>query len=182
MSLSPAQLSRAASAYRVRPAAPSLGPKPQLTSNPVHQALLRATRITFANDTYALRASRVQSRQLLARISPSPSISSTIPSDQRLTTADQVDEHILAVGQVAEYLRKNVVQGVRKDDGVYALRITEETERGDNDTIKAPSRTEARVMRGPGAGPAPGNEGVRRRRRAPKADAGAAPVTCCSAA
>jgi hypothetical protein len=52
------------------------------------------------------------------------------------------------------------------DEGT-ALRFTEETEQGDNDTIKLPKLTEARPMRPP-LESVPGNEGVKRRRRAPK--------------
>lgn len=59
-----------------------------------------------------------------------------------------------------------------------ALRITDETERGDNNTIKAPSKQEARPLRAPLAE----NAGVRRRRRSkPAAEAEAAPAAggCC---
>lgn len=88
------------------------------------------------------------------------------------------------------------MQGIKTDEGNYgpfrrwstvlasevltsvsptALRFTEETERGDNSTIKAPSLKEARPLRPPLEAPAE-NAGVRRRRRTPKvavADGGA---------
>lgn len=59
-----------------------------------------------------------------------------------------------------------------------ALRFTSETEQGDNDSIKAPSKQEARPMRAPSTD----NSGVRRRRRAkPAADAAPPAGGCCSA-
>lgn len=77
-----------------------------------------------------------------------------------------MDEHINSAFEIAQYLRRNVVQGVRNEEGNYALRLTEETERGDNDTIKAPSANEARPLRPPTV--AGENAGVRRRRRVKK--------------
>ncbi|KAL8284196.1 hypothetical protein RQP46_004945 [Phenoliferia psychrophenolica] len=87
----------------------------------------------------------------------------------KLASSTEVDEHIQSAFEIAAYLRKNVVQAVQKDDGVFALRFTPETERGSNDTIKAPSLNEARPMRPPLEANVPtGNEGVKRRRRTPK--------------
>jgi hypothetical protein len=62
--------------------------------------------------------------------------------------------------------------------GETALRITEETERGDNDTIKQPK--DARVMRGPREG-GDNTAGVRRRRRNRKeeGEAQSSPVVGC---
>ncbi|GAA6062040.1 hypothetical protein JCM10212_005025 [Sporobolomyces blumeae] len=176
LTLTPAQCARAAAAYR---------------------ALIRAQRFTFKGDDYALKAAHLQTRVLFGRFIPSASASKSpfpIPPNVRVPdlkpesaelTPAKVDEHIDAAFEIATYLRRNVVQGVRTEEGNYALRITEETERGDNDTIKQPK--DARVMRGP----TEGNEGVRRRRRNRKAagddgaqvDAAAgAPVGCCGGA
>ncbi|EPE05591.1 mitochondrial zinc maintenance protein [Ophiostoma piceae UAMH 11346] len=43
--------------------------------------------------------------------------------------------------EVASFLRQNVVQGKRDESGTYKLRIHEETERGDNDTVKVAGQT-----------------------------------------
>ncbi|GAA5995406.1 hypothetical protein JCM5350_001057 [Sporobolomyces pararoseus] len=171
LTLTPAQCARAASAYR---------------------ALLRAQRFTFKGDDLALKAAHLQTRVLFGRFIPSASASkSPFPIDPSLRvpdlkpesselTAEKVDQHIEGAFEIATYLRRNVVQGRRTEEGNYALRITEETERGDNDSIKQPK--DARVMRGPREGGS-GNEGVRRRRRNRKPaegeEAQAAPTGCC---
>lgn len=137
-----------------------------------------------------------------------------------MLSGEAADDHIRSAFEIASYLRKNVVQGIKtEEEGVYgesyllvtcfgwlpprflairllisltspsplappcllhhitsparsvhhlvlhivhtALRFTEETERGDNDSIKQPPESEAREMRPPRQG----NEGVKRRRR-----------------
>ncbi|GAA5878429.1 hypothetical protein JCM16303_002771 [Sporobolomyces ruberrimus] len=172
LTLTPVQCARAAAAYR---------------------SLLRAQRFTFKGDELALKTAHHQTRVLFGRFIPSASASkSPFPVDTSIKvpdlkpesaelTPEKVNEHIEGAFEIAQYLRRNVVQGRRTEEGNYALRITEETERGDNDTIKQPK--DARVMRGPSEGGA--NEGVRRKRRNRKPAAGeeagsqAAPVGCC---
>ncbi|SCV68981.1 BQ2448_2001 [Microbotryum intermedium] len=152
--MTPTQLTRAASAYR---------------------ALLRAQRITFKGDDYALQKAHQQTRILFNKFLPSASaLQQAGPSSERPSlSSTEIDEHIQSAHEIAAYLRKNVVQGIRNEEGNYTLRFTEETERGDNSTIKAPSASEARPLRPPREVPAE-NQGVRRRRRAqPKIDA------CC---
>ncbi|GAA6020102.1 hypothetical protein JCM11491_006398 [Sporobolomyces phaffii] len=173
LTLTPLQCARAASAYR---------------------ALLRAQRFTFKGDELALKAAHIQTRVLFGRFIPSASASkSPFPADPHVQvpdlkpdsaelTSETVDQHIEGAFEIATYLRRNVVQGRRTEEGNYALRITEETERGDNDTIKQPK--DARVMRGPREG-GDANAGVRRRRRNRKPADGqeAAPaVGCCGGA
>ncbi|GAA5851320.1 hypothetical protein JCM9279_001103 [Rhodotorula babjevae] len=162
ITLTPAQCARAASAYR---------------------ALLRSQRLTFKGDALALQAAHEQTRVLFHRFIPSSSASvspfqarSTILPPPELApksdlTPEVVDEHIQGAFEIAAFLRKNVVQGVRNDDGNFALRIHEETERGDNDSIK--QKKEAAAAQG----------GARRRRRRGEAgEAEAAPVGCCGGA
>ncbi|GAA5894247.1 hypothetical protein JCM8208_002387 [Rhodotorula glutinis] len=162
ITLTPAQCARAASAYR---------------------ALIRSQRLTFKGDALALQAAHEQTRVLFNRFIPSSS-ASVSPFQARATilpppelapksdlTPEVVDEHIQGAFEIAAFLRKNVVQGVRNDEGNFALRIHEETERGDNDTIK--QKKEAAAATG----------GARRRRRRGAADeAEAAPVGCCGGA
>ncbi|KAM0755892.1 hypothetical protein T439DRAFT_376175 [Meredithblackwellia eburnea MCA 4105] len=156
--LTPSQAAKAASAYR---------------------ALIRAQKFTFKGDTYALKAAHEQTRAIFNRFvpsaTPSASTSTSQQKQQQLTTSEEVEEHIQAAFEIATYLRRNVVQGIEKEDGAFALRFTEETERGDNATIKAPKKHEAREMRGP----TEENKGVRRRRRAPAAATKEPVVTCC---
>ncbi|KDE06970.1 hypothetical protein MVLG_02708 [Microbotryum lychnidis-dioicae p1A1 Lamole] len=144
-----AQLTRAGSAYR---------------------ALLRAQRITFKGDEYALNKAHQQTRVLFNKFIPSASAlrNQAGPSLERPSlSATEIDEHIQSAHEIAAYLRKNVVQGIRNEDGNYTLRFTEETERGDNSTIRAPSASEARPLRPPREVPSE-NQGVRRRRAQPK--------------
>ncbi|TNY20232.1 hypothetical protein DMC30DRAFT_417144 [Rhodotorula diobovata] len=165
ITLTPAQCARAASAYR---------------------ALIRAQRLTFKGDDLALQAAHQQTRILFHRFIPSSSAS--VSPFQRETilpppdlapksdlTPEVVDEHINGAFEIATFLRKNVVQGVRNDEGNFALRIHEETERGDNDSIKQKKSAAA-----------PAGGARRRRRRGAageaEAEADAAPVGCCGGA
>ncbi|GAA5830357.1 hypothetical protein JCM11251_001321 [Rhodosporidiobolus azoricus] len=165
LTLSAAQCARAASAYR---------------------ALLRAQRLTFKGDDLALKAAHQQTRVLFNRFIPSASASvspfqpdssllpppTLKPAEGEELTPEKVDEHIKGAFEIAQFLKTNVVQGVRNDQGNYSLRIHEHTERGDNDTIKV-AQTPAREV------PA-GNEGVRRRRRKNGAQqATVVEVPCC---
>lgn len=180
------------------------GPAPHQLSRlalPLSQALIRAQRFTFKGDTHALTSkfctsltsfhcscspycfptdAHRQTRILFNRFIPSASAlasSSTAPPPTPLSSAE-IDEHIQSAFEIASYLRKNVVQGKINEEGVYSLRFTEETERGDNDTIRAPKQTEAREMRPT----QPGSEGTvrRRRRKAPVKEEGSA--GCCGGA
>ncbi|KAK4053070.1 hypothetical protein OIV83_001805 [Microbotryomycetes sp. JL201] len=130
--------------------------------------MLRAQRITFKGDEFALQRAYEQTRILFNKFVPSAqaqaSIAASLPANSafapgptpqdRPLTSEEVDEHIATAFEIAQYLRKNVVQGVRNETGNYSLRITEDTERGDNASIKMP----------PKVGPKPPS--TRRRRRA----------------
>jgi hypothetical protein len=41
------------------------------------------------------------------------------PETPKSLTSEEVDEHINSAFEIATYLRKNVVQGVRNDEGNY---------------------------------------------------------------
>ncbi|EMD34462.1 hypothetical protein CERSUDRAFT_117318, partial [Gelatoporia subvermispora B] len=60
-------------------------------------------------------------------------------------------QQIQTVREIADFLRKNVAQAVRLDDAAaeqrWQLRITEETELGDNDTVKTASTESSRSAR-----------------------------------
>ncbi|KAI1124301.1 hypothetical protein F5Y10DRAFT_31913 [Nemania abortiva] len=93
------------------------------TALPAYRNLLRATRIVFQGDGMTLNAARANIREAFlknAALEPA--------SPEYLAAMKHAEE-------VAKILRENVVQGKREGD-TYKLRIHEETERGDNDTIK----------------------------------------------
>ncbi|KAI1803928.1 hypothetical protein F4811DRAFT_306221 [Daldinia bambusicola] len=93
---------------------------------PAYRGLLRAARIAFQGDERVLTAARASIREgFLAN-------SSLASSDPELPGAIKHAEEIAAI------LRRNVVQG-KKDGDRYKLRIHEDTERGDNDTVKFPN-------------------------------------------
>ncbi|CAK7205991.1 Mitochondrial zinc maintenance protein 1, mitochondrial [Sporothrix eucalyptigena] len=89
-----------------------------------YRNLFRATKIAFQGDSRVLTAARDQIRLNFREKASLPA------SDPEVQPAIQHAE------EVASFLRQNVVQGKKEKDGVYRLRIHEETERGDNDTIK----------------------------------------------
>ncbi|KPI44168.1 Mitochondrial zinc maintenance protein 1, mitochondrial [Cyphellophora attinorum] len=102
---------------------------------PAYRALLRATRIAFANDTALLHSSRAQIREgFRSKRSLEPG-------------SAEVEGAVKHAEGVAEVLRTNVVQGKRiggvegEGEGVYKLNIHKDTERGDNDTVKNPRGT-----------------------------------------
>ncbi|KAL1892764.1 Mitochondrial zinc maintenance protein 1, mitochondrial [Sporothrix stenoceras] len=87
-----------------------------------YRNLFRATRIAFQGDSRVLSAAREQIRTNFREKASLPEA--------------EVQPAIQHAEEVASFLRANVVQGKREEEGVYRLRIHEETERGDNDTIK----------------------------------------------
>ncbi|KAJ9133899.1 hypothetical protein NKR19_g8875 [Coniochaeta hoffmannii] len=93
-----------------------------------YRHLLRAARIAFDGDTRVLTAATEQIRQ---GFQDKRFLS---PSDPEVQAAVQHAE------EVASFLRSNVVQG-RKEGDVYKLRIHDDIERGDNDTIKIGGKT-----------------------------------------
>ncbi|KAL8243845.1 hypothetical protein R6Q59_010103 [Mikania micrantha] len=93
-----------------------------------YRNLLRATRVAFQGDHQMLVAARSQAR---AGFDKSRSLE---PS------SDAAQKEVAHAEGVAEILRRNLVQGKQVDGkkNAYQLRIHEDTERGDNDTIRNP--------------------------------------------
>lgn len=52
-----------------------------------------------------------------------------------------LEERIELLNGIAVYLKRNIVQGKKQDDGKYFLNIHEESELGDNESIKKPKST-----------------------------------------
>ncbi|KAL1856163.1 Mitochondrial zinc maintenance protein 1, mitochondrial [Paecilomyces lecythidis] len=89
-----------------------------------YRQLLRATRIAFQDDYHMLYAARAEARRRF---------------DEHRRTGVDTPMHIQTAIETANILRHNLVQGVRdadKEDAQWRLRIHEDIERGDNDTIK----------------------------------------------
>ncbi|KAI8950115.1 hypothetical protein F4801DRAFT_362512 [Xylaria longipes] len=96
------------------------------TALPAYRNLLRAARVAFQGDGTMLTAARSSIRQgFRANAALEP-------------TSPEFPAAVKHAEEVATILRQNVVQGKRDGDR-YKLRIHEETERGDNDTIKTAS-------------------------------------------
>ncbi|KAI1114101.1 hypothetical protein F5Y14DRAFT_190834 [Nemania sp. NC0429] len=95
------------------------------TALPAYRNLLRAARIAFQGDVAMLTAARSSIREgFRANAALEP-------------TSPEFPAAVKHAEEVATILRQNVVQGKREGDGdLYKLRIHEETERGDNDSVK----------------------------------------------
>ncbi|KAJ4408895.1 Mitochondrial zinc maintenance protein 1, mitochondrial [Neurospora sp. IMI 360204] len=88
-----------------------------------YRHLMRAARVAFDGDARTLTAAY-------------ESISRGFRENQNLPANDPTIAPAIAhAEEVASFLRSNVVQG-RKEGESYKLRIHQDTERGDNDTIK----------------------------------------------
>ncbi|BEI86297.1 hypothetical protein CcaverHIS002_0605840 [Cutaneotrichosporon cavernicola] len=51
---------------------------------------------------------------------------------------EEIQKRVSEWKEVASFLRKNVVQGRQDETGTFKLRVTKDTDLGDNETIKAP--------------------------------------------
>ncbi|RYO91720.1 hypothetical protein DL766_004382 [Monosporascus sp. MC13-8B] len=99
---------------------------------PAYRHLLRSARKAFQGDDRVLTAARAAIRDNFR------AKASLGPGDPETAGAIKHAE------EVAVLLRQNVVQGRREGD-LYKLRIHEDTERGDNDTIKMPNGNKVKV-------------------------------------
>ena len=120
-----------------------------------YRSVLRASRITFANDT----PRRIQMDMAVRQTFSSPTLTSPYspPSPEEaskeLTEADYAKK-LQDWVEVAQFLRRNVVQGEMDETGSYrksllksspasslttGLRVTPDTDLGDNTTVKNPA-------------------------------------------
>ncbi|GLB01598.1 mitochondrial zinc maintenance protein 1, mitochondrial [Aspergillus tubingensis] len=100
-----------------------------LSARSAYRQLLRATRIAFRDDVRVMIAARQEARR-------------NFDSHRRegIDTPMQIN-HAL---EVANILRHNIVQGVREqndENAKWELRIHDDIERGDNDTIRVKGKT-----------------------------------------
>jgi len=92
-----------------------------------YRHLLRSARIAFRDDLRLLHAAQQQARDAFR------TNASLVSNDPAAISAIEHAE------SVAKILRENVVQGKYVGEDKYKLRIHEDTERGDNDTVKMPN-------------------------------------------
>ncbi|KAI0933648.1 hypothetical protein AcV5_005740 [Taiwanofungus camphoratus] len=119
----------------------SISPSLLASARAAYRTLLRASATTFAGDTEVLNAFRSKIRNEVLTYPP--------PSDPNL-----FEEKINLTREIADVLRKNVVQGVKVEDATqdgsparFRIRLTEHTELGSNDTIKDPPLESSRSAR-----------------------------------
>ncbi|GAP86651.1 putative mitochondrial zinc maintenance protein [Rosellinia necatrix] len=98
------------------------------TALPAYRNLLRAARVVFRGDEGTITAAFSKIREGFR------ANAALEPTDPKIPSLVKHAE------DVATILRQNVVQGKLEGD-VYKLRIHEETERGDNDSVKSPGGT-----------------------------------------
>ncbi|KAI5837154.1 hypothetical protein DFP73DRAFT_487746 [Morchella snyderi] len=89
-----------------------------------YRHLLRAARTAFQGDTFVLTAASAEARRGFEA-------NRALPRHSAETQA-----LVNNAEDVATLLRRNVVQGKLNGDGRYELRIHDEIERGDNESIK----------------------------------------------
>ncbi|KAJ5640073.1 Mitochondrial zinc maintenance protein 1 [Penicillium longicatenatum] len=97
---------------------------PSTAALSAYRQVLRATRIAFRDDVRVMLASRQEARRNF---------------DQNRRVAVDTGMQINHAIEVANILRHNLVQGAREDgneDAKWELRIHDQIERGDNDSIK----------------------------------------------
>ncbi|KAL1412936.1 hypothetical protein Q8F55_000685 [Vanrija albida] len=107
-----------------------------------YRSVLRASRQTFHNDPerHAAMVTTVRgvflSPTLTGARPPPPPLEGEAPD---LSSEAELAKRIAEWNEVALFLRRNVVQG-RLDEasGTYKLRVTNDTEIGDNEDIKKP--------------------------------------------
>ncbi|OCH90294.1 hypothetical protein OBBRIDRAFT_877940 [Obba rivulosa] len=115
-------------------------PQPLVSSaRSAYRSVLRASAKTFVNDPEVLLAFRQKIRSEYLTNLP---VTDVLACQQKLQV----------VHEIADFLRKNVAQAVRSGDPAsseerWKLRITEETELGDNDSVKSTPTESSRSAR-----------------------------------
>ncbi|KAI8970376.1 hypothetical protein BDF20DRAFT_803628, partial [Mycotypha africana] len=88
-----------------------------------YRNLLKTQKEVFCADTKAIQAAKKETHARFMQF-----------KDE--TNTDVLEEKLKLAGQVATLLKRNVIQAVEKDENLFKLRITKDTELGDNDSIK----------------------------------------------
>ncbi|KAF9476325.1 hypothetical protein BDN70DRAFT_178493 [Pholiota conissans] len=113
----------------------SISPALKAANRSAYRDVLRAASLTFSGDPVVLHAFRAKIRTDIS---------------QGVTDAESIQKQSQFAREIADVLRRNVVQGTRvqspeesEGDGVYRIRMTKHTELGDNDSIKNPPPMES---------------------------------------
>ncbi|ODQ57122.1 hypothetical protein WICANDRAFT_81345 [Wickerhamomyces anomalus NRRL Y-366-8] len=85
----------------------------------------RATKIAFGDDTRMLLAARAQIKQGMRNPDPKKT----------------ADENIKHLEDVSKFLVSNIVQAKKNEAGKFRMNIHEQTELGDNESIKTAKKT-----------------------------------------
>ncbi|CDH60118.1 hypothetical protein RO3G_02732 [Lichtheimia corymbifera JMRC:FSU:9682] len=88
-----------------------------------YRNLLRTQRQVFGEDIRAIQAAKKETHSRFMQYKDESNV-------------DVLEEKLKLADQVITLLRHNVVQGIPKDDNTFELRITKDTELGDNESIK----------------------------------------------
>ncbi|KAJ8656575.1 hypothetical protein O0I10_007652 [Lichtheimia ornata] len=88
-----------------------------------YRNLLRTQRQVFGEDIRAIQAAKKETHSRFMQYKDESNV-------------DVLEEKLKLADQVIMLLRHNVVQGIPKDDNTFELRITKDTELGDNESIK----------------------------------------------
>ncbi|KAI5778907.1 hypothetical protein EDC01DRAFT_790728 [Geopyxis carbonaria] len=88
-----------------------------------YRALIRSSRIAFQGDAPLLTAALTESRL-------------GFELNREIADPTAAEELVAHARQIADVLRTNVIQGKRKGEEEFELRIHEHIERGDNESIK----------------------------------------------
>ncbi|KAI8145072.1 hypothetical protein BJV82DRAFT_46820 [Fennellomyces sp. T-0311] len=88
-----------------------------------YRTLLRTQREVFGEDIRAIQAAKKETHARFMQ-------------NKDETNCDVLEEKLKLAEQVTTLLRHNVVQGVPQGEDTFKLRITKDTELGDNDSIK----------------------------------------------
>ncbi|KAF8968368.1 RF-1 domain-containing protein [Flammula alnicola] len=114
----------------------SISPALKAATRSAYRDVLRAASVTFAGDRPVLQAFRTKIRSDI--------------SQDTATDPEAYQKQTQFIREVADVLRRNVVQGTRVKapeesggDGVYRIRFTKDTELGDNDSVKNPPPVES---------------------------------------
>ncbi|KAF4614714.1 hypothetical protein D9613_003239 [Agrocybe pediades] len=112
----------------------SLTPALKAATRSAYRDVLRAASVTFAGDRPVFQAFRTKIRTDIAQEPPAD--------------AEGYKQRIQFIHEVADVLRRNVVQGIKvptssPEEELYSIRMTKHTELGDNESIKNPPPMES---------------------------------------
>ncbi|KAL7276736.1 Mitochondrial zinc maintenance protein 1, mitochondrial [Rhizina undulata] len=89
-----------------------------------YRGIIRAAKIAFHEDGYMMNAAFIETRRGFEN-------GRSVPPGSK-----EAEKLIQNAFDIAKVLRTNVVQGRMDDEGKYKLRIHDEIEKGDNESIK----------------------------------------------